>query len=470
MSAGDPAAVPAAGPTPFDLSEPRRVHVVGVGGAGMSAIAIVLAQMGHRVSGSDLKASPGLDALRALGVDVHVGHAAAHVGDVDALTTSTAVPATNPEVVEARRRGLPVLRRAEILAAIARACPTIAVAGTHGKTTTSSMLALALTQAGLDPSFVIGGEVNEIGTGARWSGGPWLVVEADESDGTFLELPTALAVVTNVEPDHLDHWGGFANLEAAFRRFVDGAGQAVLCADDPGAAALARPGDATYGTSPEATYRMVDLELGRTSTGFTLRHGADELGRVELPLPGVHNARNAAGAAVAAMVAGAPFEAARDALARFGGVARRFEFRGEAGGVTFVDDYAHLPSEVRAALQAARQGGWSRVVCVFQPHRFSRTEALAASFADAFDDADVLAVTEIYAAGEAPRPGVTGKLVLDAVLDAHPRRRAAWLPHRADVLTWLRSELRPGDLCLTLGAGDLTSLPDQLLASWPPAP
>ncbi len=449
----------------LDLRTPHRLHVVGIGGAGMSAIATVLVGMGHQVSGSDLKESPGLDRLRALGVDVSVGHDAANLGDVDAVAISTAVPATNPEVVAAHARSIAVLSRADVLVAICATRRTVAVAGTHGKTTTSSMVALALREAGFSPSAIIGGDVNEIGSGAVWSDGELLVVEADESDGTFLRLGASIVVVTNVEPDHLDHYGSVAALESAFAEVLAGATDlAVVCADDPVAAALARrSGAVTYGTAPGATYRIVDLVGERSGCRFALERRGERLGTVVLPTPGAHNARNATAAVAVACELGAPFEAVAAALGRFGGVARRFEFRGEAAGVTFVDDYAHLPTEVRAAIDAAVDGGWERVVCVFQPHRYSRTAALWSDFADAFDRADVLVLTEIYAAGEEPRPGVTGKLVLDAVLEHDPWRSVGWAPRREDLEAYLLATLAPGDLCLTLGAGDLTSLPDVLV-------
>jgi UDP-N-acetylmuramate--alanine ligase len=434
----------------------------------MSAIATVLAGMGHRVTGSDLKDSPGLTRLRAAGVAVTVGHRAENLGDAEAVAVSTAIPPTNPEVVAAGERGVPVLRRAEVLAAIAATRRTVAVAGTHGKTTTSSMLALVLSEAGMRPSFVVGGELNEIGSGAVWDDGEWFVVEADESDGTFLELGAEAALVTNVEPDHLEHYGSWAALRDAFRRFVAAApGPRVVCADDAEAAAVADAvgGCVTYGTAAGADWRMVDVRAERAGVSFDLLHGDEVVGRVALPVPGVHNARNAAGALVTAVALGAPVDAGLRALARYAGVARRFQFRGEAAGVTFVDDYAHLPTEVRAALAAARAGGWRRVVCVFQPHRYSRTAALWQDFADAFDDADVLVLTDVYAAGEAPRPGVTGALLVNAVLDAHPWRRLAYFPRRSELVPFLARELRPGDLCLTLGAGDLTSVPDEVRAA-----
>ncbi len=450
----------------IDLGSPQRVHVVGVGGAGMSAIATVLARMGHTVTGSDLKTSTGLTRLEGLGVHVDIGHDAGNVPpDADAVAISTAVPPTNPEVRAAHERGIPVLRRADILAAIAATRRTIAVAGTHGKTTTSSMLAVVLLGADLDPSFIIGGDVNEIGTGAAWNGGEWFVVEADESDGTFLELGAEGVVVTNVEPDHLGHYGSFDALVDSFDRFLgEATGPRIVCADDDVALRLAKQhGATTYGTSPDADYRLVVHESGRVGTRFEIHRDEKPLVEVQLPVPGLHNARNATGALVAGVLLGATPEEAAAALGRYGGVARRFQFRGERDGVTFVDDYAHLPTEVRAALATAKDGGWNRVVCVFQPHRYSRTGDLWRDFADAFVDADLLVVTDVYPSGEAPRPGVTGRLIVQAVLDAHPKAWVAYLPRRDDQLAYLRARLRPGDICLTLGAGDLTSLPDALL-------
>ena len=448
-----------------DLSTPRRVHLVGAGGAGMGAIATVLHAMGHTVSGSDLKGGPVLERLRVEGMEMHVGHDPAHVGDAELVAISTAIPDQNSEVTAARKRDLPVLRRKDILPAISAQRRTIVVAGTHGKTTTSSMLAMALVEADADPSFIIGGDVNEIGSGAVWAEGDWFVIEGDESDRTFLSLGAEVAVVTNVEPDHLETYNNDpAQLEAAFVEFASAATTRVYCADDAGARALAAlvPG-VTYGTAEDADYRMVDIERARASVSFRIVHGDIELAQVELPTPGIHNARNACAAIVTTVLIGADADGAARALGRFGGVARRFEFRGVVDGITFVDDYAHLPTEVEAAIQAASDGGWNRVMCVFQPHRYSRTAALWQDFACSFDGADTVVVTDIYSSGETPRPGVTGKLVADAVLDANAWASVAWMPRLDDVASWLASRLRPGDLCLTLGAGDLTGLPDQVI-------
>jgi UDP-N-acetylmuramate--alanine ligase len=434
---------------------------VGAGGSGMSAIAGVLLAMGHDVSGSDAAPSPVLERLAAAGATVHAGHEPGSVDGVDVVLVSTAIPADDPEVAAARAAGIPVLRRAEGLAAICGVRRTLAVSGTHGKTTTTAMLALALREAGMRPSFIVGGDIGGLGTGSAWDDGEHFVVEADESDGTFVELGAHGVIVTNVEPDHLDHWGSFDRLEAAFRRFVDDApGPKVVCLDDPGAAAVAAEveGCVTYGTSEGADHRITDVVTDRDGVRFRV-NGRD----VSLPLPGIHNARNATAVLALCSELGIDLDAAVRALAAYAGVGRRFERRGEARGITFVDSYDHLPTEVAAVLAAARAGDWRRVVCVFQPHRHTRTAALWRDFADSFVDADVLAVTDIYAAGQQPIEGVTGKLIVDAVLDAHPRTRVAWLPAREGLRRWLLAELRPGDLCLTLGAGDLTTLPDELL-------
>jgi UDP-N-acetylmuramate--alanine ligase len=429
----------------------------------MSAIASVLAAMGHVVTGSDLKSSPALERLAASGVAVVVGHDAAHVAGAEVVALSTAIPETNPEVREARRRGLTVISRAEALAAIAACRRCVAVSGTHGKTTTTSMLALILIEAGMRPSFLIGGDVNEIGTNAVWDSGEWLVLEADESDGTFLHLAPELAVVTNVEPDHLDFYGGFDALVDAFDRFVaSGSAGAVVGADDAVAARLGQArGADLVGTAAGSTFRIEDLEIG-TGVSFALRAQGELLGRVALPVSGANIARNAAVAVAASLRVGAPFDAGQRALARFAGVARRFESRGEANGVRFVDDYAHLPTEVAAVIEAARATTAGRVVVVFQPHRYSRIAALGDQFADAFSGADVVVVTDVFAAGESPRPGVTGRVVADAVRRAHGDLDVTYVAGRAELRAHVAGLLEPGDLCLTLGAGDLTSLPDEL--------
>lgn len=454
-------------PQGFDLTQPRRVHIVGIGGAGMSGIALMLARLGHRVSGSDLTDSSVLERLRLHGIDTCIGHDEANLlDDVDAVAISTAIPQNNVEVRAAGQRGMPVLRRAEMLQLLVRTKRSIAISGTHGKTTTSSMLALILHQAGWRPSFLIGGQLNEMGGNATLGEGEWLVVEADESDGTFLALDPDVVVVTNVESDHLDYYGDFAALRRAFGQFISSSrGIRLVCADDPVAAELAAEidGTETYGESITATYRIENYEGGRSWARFSLAKRGQPLGRVEMAVPGRHNARNAAGAIACAMELGIGFDDAIRALGRFTGVARRFQFHGEVEGVTLVDDYAHLPTEVAAAINAACEGGWDRVIAVFQPHRYTRTAALWREFADAFVEADVLVLTDVYGAGEQPQPGISGRLVLRAVLEAHPASRVAYIPQRSQLLEYLRGMTRPKDLVLTLGAGDLPLLPEEWL-------
>lgn len=458
-----------------DLSGVRHVHVVGIGGAGMSAIASVLVDIGHLVTGSDLKPSAAFERLRARGLGVAVGHRAEHITNLEVLgaaapdlvARSSAVPESNIEIREARRAGIPVCSRADILAAICRLRRTLAIAGTHGKTTTSSMLGLILSESGCRPSIIVGGEVNEIGSGAVWGSGEWLAVEADESDGTFLQLAPEAAVVTSVEADHLDRYGSLAALHTAFEEFLEAVGGfRLVCVDDSWGRrfAAAHRDVLGYGRSAGADIRLADPAMTRTGTTFTLHRSGKEGVQVRLPVPGAHNALNAVAAIACAEHLGVPAARSAEILAHYGGVSRRYEFRGTAGGVTFVDDYAHLPGEVSAILATARSGGWRRIVCVYQPHRYTRTAALWREFGAAFGDADLVALTEVYAAGEPPRPGVNGKLLVDSLLEAEPHKRVAWFPHRADLARYLVSELRPGDLCLTLNAGDLTTLPDELIA------
>ncbi|MCX6510206.1 MAG: UDP-N-acetylmuramate--L-alanine ligase [Actinobacteria bacterium] len=433
------------------LAQRRSIHILGVGGPGMSAIASALVGMGHAVSGSDIVESAVLERLRSEGVVVYIGHSPDNIGvDVEALAVSTAIPEDNPEIIAARARLLPVVRRTALLPAIAAERRTIAVTGTHGKTTTSSMLALILLGAGLDPSFLIGGELSQLGTNAKWSDGEWFVLEADESDGSGFSIDHEAVIVTNIEADHLEFHGSFENLYRAFERFIAStSGPVVLCADDPNTAEIARGMDAiTYGLSNEASVRIVGLEGSRSGVDFTIVVGGDELGHVHVPVPGTHNALNACAAIALALQLGVSFDHCVAALATFGGIGRRFEPKGEANGVVFVDDYAHLPTEIKAAISA---------------HRYSRTQTLWQDYADAFVDADLLVLTDVYAAGEAPRTGVTGQLIVDAVVAAHPEQVVMYVAERKSLAKVLAAELRTGDLCLTLGAGDITTLADEIL-------
>jgi UDP-N-acetylmuramate--alanine ligase len=454
-----------------DLSGIRRVHLVGIGGAGMSGIARLLVARGVEVSGSDLKDGPALPALRREGATVDVGHDGALVDEADAVIVSTAIGPENPEVLEARSRGIPILARAQVLAALSRERRTVAVAGTHGKTTTTSMVAVILERAGLDPTYVIGGDLNESGSNARSGKGELFVAEADESDGSFLLMSPEIAVVTNVEEDHLDFFSGQGDIEAAFAAFCRRATSVVACGDDPGVRrVLGEAGISamTYGESAENDVRVDLVEIRPEGSRGVVRW-ADATQAITLPLPGRHHILNATAALVVARQLGVETPAAAAALETFRGVRRRYERRGTIGGALFVDDYAHHPTEIAATLASARAAvpagdGRGRIVAVFQPHRYSRTAAMWRELGWSLRHADVAVVTDVYAAGERPVPGITGKLVVDALAEAAPGKRIVYLPHRADLAPFLAREVRPGDLVLTLGAGDVTMVSDEMLA------
>lgn len=449
-----------------DLSRPRRIHLVGLGGAGMSAIAEILIGNGHQVSGSDLASSERIDRLVAAGVRASLGHAPENIGDAEIVACSTAIAATNSEIVQAKALGLPVLRRAEILTAITKSYRTVSVAGTHGKTTTSAMLTVALRGAGFDPSYIVGGEIRDLGRGAAVGTGVHLIVEADESDGTFAELDSFAVLVTNIEPDHLEFYGGFEPLVRAFDAFVTNApGPAVVCIDDVGATELVERVDrkvVTYGFSPQADFQILSAVVKPDAEGMASTTVSVDCpsGPVSLSVrqPGRHNASNAVGALAMAVSLGADPERVGAALSIFGGVGRRFEMRGSSNGVLLIDDYAHLATEVKAALAGGRSLNPQRLVAVFQPHRYSRTQDLWDTFSASFTDADLLVVTGIYSSGEEPRPGVTGKLIADDVAAHDPEADVRFIESLSDVTQFLISELRPGDICMTLGAGDLTDI------------
>lgn len=464
--------VPPSGSVPTQvvptLAGVRALHLIGIGGSGMRNMARLYAARGIRVSGSDLKESSAVRDLRAAGAQIAIGHAAANLGDVDAVVASAAVSERNPEIVAAHERGIPVWSRAQGLAAAAADRRTLAVSGTHGKTTTTSMLALILERGGLDPSFVIGGEPNETGGGARAGASDLFVVEADESDGTFLLLRPAIGVLTNVEVDHVDFYrGGLAEIEAAFAAFAERCGRVVACVDDPGVVrSLAGcPVPVTsYGLSADADVRLEVVALGpegargRLTVGGTthdLRIGVD----------GAHNLLNAAGAVAAAGLVGVDPAVAVAALGAFTGVHRRFEHRGSVRGADFFDDYGHVPTELAVTLGTAGRRGARRVIAVFQPHRYSRTQALWRELGASLTESDVVVVTDVYGADQEPIPGVTGKLVVRGIAEAAPGHRIIYLPHRADVVRFLDREVRSGDLVLTMGCGDVWMLGDAALAA-----
>jgi UDP-N-acetylmuramate--alanine ligase len=448
-----------------------RVHLIGIGGAGMSGIARILLARGTAVSGSDAKESSTVLALRTLGADVAVGHDAAHLPAAPAtVVVSSAIRETNPELAAARERGLPVVHRAQALAALTAGRRLAAVTGTAGKTSTTSMLTVALQHSGLDPSFAIGGDLATSGSGAHEGSGDVFVVEADESDASFLAFSPTVAVVTNVEADHLDHYGSAEAYVAAFDQFLDRivpGGALVTCADDPGAAALADRAAQRgirvrrYGRTA-ADAQLVDFSPDRTGARIVLRHLGTEH-RLRLAVPGEHMALNALGALLAGIELGAEVERLLAGLAAFDGVRRRFEFRGRAAGVAVYDDYAHHPSKVAAQLRAARQvvDGKGRVVVAFQPHLYSRTRQFAGEFGAALGLADQVVVLDVYGAREDPEPGVSGALIADTV--PLPAERVRFVPHWEDVPAVVAGVAAPGDLVVTMGAGDVTVLAPEIL-------
>ena len=447
-----------------------RVHFTGIGGAGMSGIARIMLARGISVSGSDAMASAMLDDLHALGARVYVGHAGANLGDLgpgDTLVLSSAIRADNPELAEATRRGLRVMHRAAALASVMAGRRVIAVAGTHGKTTTTSMLTTVLRDCGADPGYVIGGVLVETGLGAEDGGGMDFVAEADESDGSFLLLSPDVAIITNVEADHLDNYGSLAEIEAAFATFSDQVSSLVLtCADDPGAEAVAARLEPQsprrvrrYGESAGADYRLGDVRSQGLAVSFAVTAEHSPFGEIfaqmTVHVPGRHNALNATAAFAAAVELGFAPPRVTAALARYQGARRRLELKGEADGVRVFDSYAHHPTELAADLRAARDiSSNGRVIAIFQPHLYSRTRIFAADFGAALALADQAVVLDVYAAREDPEPGVTGGLVADAV----PGGRALFLPDRTQVAPAIVRIAEPGDVVLTMGAGDVTAL------------
>jgi UDP-N-acetylmuramate--alanine ligase len=443
-----------------------RVHFIGVSGAGMSAIAKVLLERGVEVSGSDLKRSRASTTLEAMGAAVHVGHDAALVEGAHAVVVSSAIPRTNPELRRARELGVEMIARGRALAELLAGTRAVVVAGTHGKTTTTSMIVSILHRAGLDPTYLVGGGLNEVGTNARSGRDDLAVAESDESDGSFLLLAPHIGVVTNIEADHLDYWKSIGAIRVAFEQWitrVDARGAVVLPAAETVVAARARAGGArvvTFGDGGDVHAHSVKLRMDGSSFILEGVHGRTA---IELRVAGGHNVTNALAAASAAAENGVAWPDIAAGLAAYRGVERRLQVRGSARGVTVIDDYAHHPTEVSAVLAALRPGGWRRVIAVFQPHLYSRTAALSEWFGASFADADRIVVTDVYGARELPVPGVSGKLVSDAACAHLPGRAIAYLPHRAELLDYLQRALRPGDAVLTLGAGDITLVGEELL-------
>ena len=449
----------------------RRVHFVGIGGIGMSGIAEVLLTLGYSVSGSDVVESDTTRRLERLGARLHLGiHDAEHVDEsIDVLVISSAVTFSNPEVIRARDLKIPVIPRAEMLAELMRMKQGIAIAGTHGKTTTTSLVGTVLREAGRDPTVVVGGKLRALGSNARLGQGEYLVAEADESDGSFLMLSPIIAVVTNIDPEHLDHFGDMEKVRAAYLQFIHRVpfyGLAVLCIDNVNVRAMlphVNKRFVTYGTAPDADWQARELRVEELVTVFEVWRGDERLGVVRLRMPGRHHALNALAAIAVADDLGIPWRLAAHALEEFGGIHRRFEVRGEERGILVVDDYGHHPEEIRATLRAAREGFARRLLVAFQPHRYSRTRDLFDDFLGAFDDADLLLLTEIYPAGETPVAGVSGEALYQA-LKRRGHLDIRWVAGRGRLADTLVEVVRPGDLVLVLGAGDISRTADELLA------
>jgi UDP-N-acetylmuramate--alanine ligase len=448
----------------------RSFHFVGIGGAGMSGIALVLHKRGYRVTGSDLKSSRYVSLLEKAGIPVSIGHRAGNLDGPDVVVISSAIPPHNVELMEARRRGMLVVKRAQALAWLMQSGRGIAVCGTHGKTTTTSMISRVLVDGGYDPTFLVGGELNDLGSNARHGDGEFVVCEADESDGSLLLLSPEVAVLTNMELDHHSHYLHVDDVERVFRQFTSHlppGGLFVYYDGDTRVAALA--GDVpcrtrSYGLSGGAAYQARDVVPQPPGSRFEIWRGQQKLVSLSLRVPGKHNVLDALACFATLSELGVRPERIVPALETFTGAVRRFQWKGERDGVTVVDDYAHHPTELRATLAAAREGSWSRVIAVFQPHLYSRTEFLQTEFAEALLEADVAVVTDVYGARENPLPGVSGKLIVDGILRLQKSKPVVYLPRLSSIVDYLNRATAPGDLVLTLGAGDVHRVGERFLA------
>jgi UDP-N-acetylmuramate--alanine ligase len=449
--------------------KPQRLHFTGIGGIGMSGIAEILLNLGYEITGSDLKLTPVTERLRSLGAHVFEGHNAANVEGAKALVVTSAVNESNPELREARRLGIPVIPRGELLAELMRLKYGIAIAGSHGKTSTTSMTATMLAYAGLDPTVVVGGRVSTLGgSNARMGKSDFLVVESDESDGSFLKLAPIVAVVTNIDREHLDHYSTIEEIRAAFTQFVNKVpfyGCAIVCLDDENVQQIlpnVKRRSVTYGVSAQADLTITNVELGHLSSRFQLRFKGEDLGEFRLKVPGMHNVLNATAAAAVARELEVPVEKIRDGLHEYRGVDRRFQKRGEAAGVTVIDDYGHHPTEIRATLAAARLCQFERVHVVFQPHRYTRTQHLMDEFARSFHQADSVFLMDIYAASEPPIDGVSSQALTER-LRGFGHRGAHYAGSMEEAIRLAAAAARPGDAVITLGAGSVSQAGDKVL-------
>ena len=446
----------------------QHIHFVGIGGIGMSGIAEVLLNLGYQVSGSDTKETEVTRRLGSLGAKVSYGHRRENLKEADVVVTSSAIRKGNPEVEAAEERFIPVIPRAEMLAELMRMKIGIAIAGTHGKTTTTSLISTVLAAGGLDPTVVIGGRLNSIGSNARLGQGEYLVAEADESDGSFLKLMPTIAVVTNIDPEHLDYYKGIDEIKETFLSFLDKIpffGLAVLCLDHPNIQSLLprlKKRFTTYGLTTQADYQAKEIVFEGLSTSFDVVHRRRELGRLSLRMPGLHNVYNALATLATAFELDIPFQVVQETLRDFSGIQRRFQIKGEKKGILVVDDYGHHPVEIVATLKAARTGWAKRIIAVFQPHRYTRTQALFKDFLTAFYDADVLILTDIYPAGEDRIEGVESKALFEGLRE-YGHKDVTYLSDKKEVVEHLLRVISPGDLVITLGAGDIWQVSEELV-------
>ncbi|MBM4276957.1 MAG: UDP-N-acetylmuramate--L-alanine ligase [Deltaproteobacteria bacterium] len=447
----------------------RNIHFVGIGGIGMSGIAEVLLNLGYRISGSDMKETEVTRRLQALGCEIDYGHRRENVKEADVLVVSSAIRPNNPEIEVAEERLIPIIPRAEMLAELMRMKVGIAIAGTHGKTTTTSLIATVLGAAGLDPTVVIGGRLNSIGSNAKLGQGEFLVAEADESDGSFLKLMPTIAVVTNIDPEHLDYYKGIEEIKEAFLHFLNKIpffGLAVLCLDHPNVQSFLpklKKRFTTYGLTTQADFQAGEIEFDGISTAFDVICQRKEIGRLRIRMPGLHNVYNALAAVATAFELDIPFQVVQEALKDFGGIQRRFQVKGEKKGVLIVDDYGHHPVEIMATLKAAKTGWKRRIIAVFQPHRYTRTQALFQDFLAAFYDADVLILTDIYAAGEERMEGVEAKALFEGIRE-YGHKDVTYIPDKKEIVGHLLDVVVPGDMVITLGAGDIYQAAEELMS------
>lgn len=444
------------------FSSVKKVHFVGIGGVGMSGIAEILIDQGFTVSGSDLSRSEVTEHLTSLGATIHLGHAASNLDDADVLVYSSAVkPSENPEVLAAHDRKIPVIRRAEMLAELTRMKYCVSVAGTHGKTTTTSMIGLVLMEGGIDPTVIVGGKLSGLGgTNARLGHGEWSVIEADEFDRSFLQLFPTVAVITTLEREHMDIYSDIDDIKGAFVEFANKVpfyGFVVMCLDEPALLDIMprmKRRIVSYGLTPQCDLLATDLHHQEKISVFTVKRYGETLGQIQIQIPGVHNVKNALAACAVGLELGMPFEKIAGALARFGGVYRRFEVKAIVNGIMVVDDYAHHPTEVRVTLEGIRAGWKRRIVVVFQPHTYSRTRDFFQEFGKAFFNADVLVVTDVYPARETPIQGVTGELIANAATQ-YGHKNVHYVPDKTQIPDYLAQIIRPGDIVITMGAGDV---------------